>query len=290
MIRLGFLGGIESGHALSYARAAQQGLVPGVTLAAFWAEDADAAGRFAAEHGFSTVVDTPERMLEERLIDAVLVLQRDPNEHRVLAIPFLEAAIPTYVDKPLAATMSDARAIAAAAERNATPLLSCSALRFNAEVRALGSPSHCELRTVVATGYRETVYYGIHAAEAVYTLLGAGVQSHLVMRHGSRDILGLCYPDGRMGLVLLLRDSLPVLSVAAFGTAGHASVVIPDVDDHPMFAATLQAIVEMAHSRQSPVPPAETLELLSVLIGSTFEGPGEAGLTAGVAGVSTESR
>jgi predicted dehydrogenase len=265
MIRLGILGGLESGHARSYARAAGRN----VALSAFWGDDPGAAAQFAREHGITLSVASPQQMLDDRLVDAVLVLQRDPEQHRALAIPFLHAGIPVYVDKPMATTLEDASAMFAAAAVTGTPLLSCSALRFSAEVLALRAPERGELRTVVATGYRDTLYYGIHAVEAVYTLLGPGVTSLHVMRHHSRDIIGLCYPDGRMGLVLLLRDSAPVLSVSAFGATENSRADIPDIEDHPMFGATLQAIVEMATTRRSPVNPAETLELLSALLAAT---------------------
>ena len=265
MIRLGILGGLESGHARSYARAAGRD----VALSAFWADDPGGAARFVREHGIAPAVATPRQMLDERLVDAVLVLQRAPEQHRDLAVPFLRAGIPVYVDKPMATTLDDASAMFAAAAATGTPLLSCSALRFSTEVLALRAPALGEIRTVVATGYRDTLYYGIHAVEAVYTLLGPGVTSLQVVRHHTRDIIGLCYPDGRMGLVLLLRDSAPVLSVSAFGTAGNGRADIPDVEDHPMFGATLQAIVGMATSRRSPVTSAETLELLAVLLRAT---------------------
>lgn len=262
MIRLGILGGLESGHARSYARAAG----PHVALSAFWADDPVAAAQFAREHGIALADAGPRQMLDEQRVDAVLVLQRAPEQHRALAIPFLHAGIPVYVDKPMATTLEDAAAMFAAAAATGTPLLSCSALRFSAEVLALRAPALGELRTVVATGYRDTLYYGIHAVEAVYTLLGPGVTSLQVVRHHTRDVVGLCYPDGRMGLVLLLRDSAPVLSVSAFGTKGNGRADIPDVEDHPMFGATLRAIAEMATSRHPPVQPAETLELLSALL------------------------
>jgi hypothetical protein len=261
MIRLGILGGLESGHARSYARAAGRN----VALSAFWVDDPGAAAQFVQEHGIAMAVASPRQMLDEHLVDVVLVLQRDPEQHRALAIPFLHAGIPVYVDKPMATTLEDASAMFAAAATG-TPLLSCSALRFSAEVLALRAPALGALRTVVATGYRDTLYYGIHAVEAVYTLLGPGVTSLQIMRHHTRDIIGLCYPDGRMGLVLLLRDSAPTLSVSAFGTTGNSRADIPDVEDHPMFGTTLRAIVEMATSRRAPVTPAETLELLAVLL------------------------
>jgi hypothetical protein len=262
MIRLGILGGLESGHARSYARAAGRN----VALSAFWADDPGAAAQFVQEHGIALAVASPRQMLDEHLVDVVLVLQRDPEQHRDLAIPFLHAGIPVYVDKPMATTLEDASAMFAAAAATGTPLLSCSALRFSAEVLALRAPALGALRTVVATGYRDTLYYGIHAVEAVYTLLGPGVTSLQIMRHHTRDIIGLCYPDGRMGLVLLLRDSAPALSVSAFGTTGNSRADIPDVEDHPMFGTTLRAIVEMATTRRAPVRPSETLELLSVLL------------------------
>src|SRR5690242_13046878 len=44
-------------------------------------------------------------------VDALIVTNRDGALHRGHAVPFLDAGLPVWVDKPLAASTADARAI-----------------------------------------------------------------------------------------------------------------------------------------------------------------------------------
>src|SRR5581483_6305167 len=69
-------------------------------------------------------------------IDAVLIESVDGSVHRERALPFLERGIPTYVDKPFACSLDDARAIVETAERKHLPLMSSSSLRYAPEVVA----------------------------------------------------------------------------------------------------------------------------------------------------------
>lgn len=63
-------------------------------------------------------------------IDAVFIADCDGGgtDHLELARPFLERGIPTFVDKPFAATLNDARAIVALATEHEAPLYNSSIL------------------------------------------------------------------------------------------------------------------------------------------------------------------
>ena len=66
----------------------------------------------------------------------------------------------------------------ALAQTHNTPLMSSSALRFAREVlefKAQEKELVGDLRVAVATGPNELVYYGIHAAELFYTVMGPGI-------------------------------------------------------------------------------------------------------------------
>lgn len=90
--------------------------------------------RERAEHfsetfsGRPQVCDTVEEMVEG--LDAVFISDCDGGggDHLALATPFLTKGIPTFVDKPFAATLADARALVALAEQYGTPLYNSSIL------------------------------------------------------------------------------------------------------------------------------------------------------------------
>ena len=94
-------------------------------------------------------------------IDAVLIESVDGSVHRARAMPFLEHGMPTYVDKPFACSLEDARAMADVAMRKHLPLMSSSSLRYAPEVvaaRAKGrrARSSASPRTAPLRRTRET--------------------------------------------------------------------------------------------------------------------------------------
>jgi len=65
-------------------------------------------------------------------VDLVMVANAsaDGSDHRELATPGLNRGVPTFVDRPLAATVEDAKALISLARRKHAPLMSCSHMRL----------------------------------------------------------------------------------------------------------------------------------------------------------------
>jgi predicted dehydrogenase len=78
--------------------------------------------------GRPQVCDSVEEMVEG--IDAVFISDCDGGggDHLKLATPFLTMGLPTFVDKPFASTLKDARAIVKLAEKHGAPLYNSSIL------------------------------------------------------------------------------------------------------------------------------------------------------------------
>src|SRR6478672_8260070 len=80
------------------------------------------------------LVKRPEELIGR--VDAVLIESNEGGVHRARATPFLAAGLPVFIDKPLAATAEDARALVDLAAQHGVPLLSASSLRFTPEIAA----------------------------------------------------------------------------------------------------------------------------------------------------------
>jgi UDP-N-acetylglucosamine 3-dehydrogenase len=79
---------------------------------------------------------TSEELLARHALDAVVVAS--PTEtHFALGRLFLEAGVPTLIEKPLAASVGEARALVALARKGSTPLLVGHVERYNAVVEAV---------------------------------------------------------------------------------------------------------------------------------------------------------
>src|SRR5688572_6905604 len=75
------------------------------------------------------IVDTIPKLLEK--VDVVLLESVDGRPHLEQARPVFEAKKPVFIDKPLAASLADAVAIAELGRRHNVPWFSSSALRFS---------------------------------------------------------------------------------------------------------------------------------------------------------------
>ena len=103
----------------------------GFKLAKAYDRDRKKAERFAA--AFRTKVEVA-RSLDEVTddVDVVMIANAsgDGGDHLRLATPGLKKGLPTFIDRPFARSVKDAKAMIALAKRKRTPLLSCSHVRM----------------------------------------------------------------------------------------------------------------------------------------------------------------
>lgn len=181
-MRLGLVG-IESDHAEDALRMFnREGRYPGIGVAALWGAEADRARARLLAHcyGVAEIVDEPHGLRGK--VDAVIVGARDGRLHLAHALPFLEDGLPVFVDKPLACSLADAEQMLDAAAASGAPILSASALRWQADTDRLkrsGGP----LERVVVTGsfypdspFGGSIFYGVHTVELALELAGAAIE------------------------------------------------------------------------------------------------------------------
>jgi predicted dehydrogenase len=277
MLRIGMVA-VNTPHAPVYARLLWDPDTPGASaepqarITTIWDEDADRAAEYAREHR-TDVVPTPEAMIGA--VDAVMIIEKDQRKHAAQAIPFLRAGVPTFINKPLADDMADALAIAAAARETQTPMFSTSALRFDREVLALKDriAQTGPVRVAVSVGYRELMYYGVHAVEMLVTALGSGVEwVESRTEAGNRDIIHAQYSNGTTAIVLVLRDAVHVFELTTFGERAVDRAVVYDSSRNPMFADETRAFLRMVRTGEVPVKMDDTLEVMRILCAARESG------------------
>lgn len=103
------------------------------------------------------------------LVDAVMVLTVNWDTHVDFATPFLDAGVPTFVDKPVAGRVGDVQRLADVA--GSTPLLGGSSIPYHPSLETLSDDSPGE--TLYAVGYNDPFYYGPHVVHTVRHLVDA---------------------------------------------------------------------------------------------------------------------
>lgn len=121
-------------HGMRYARHLLEPL-PGAKLVAVCRRD-EAQGRaFAADHRLQFYRDYRD-LIADRAVRAVIVVT-PPSLTRPICLEAVRVGKPLLIEKPLAASASDARAMVGAADKACVPLMTAQTLRFDAAMQAL---------------------------------------------------------------------------------------------------------------------------------------------------------
>jgi predicted dehydrogenase len=270
MVRFGLLG-CASGHAVPFARLLNRRydhlrVAGDACAAAVWSADRARAEEVAAQGAVPLVARDIREVVAE--VDAVLVVDDtgDGASHRELALPAIDAGLPTFVDKPMTPTLAGALELFELADSRGVPITSSSALRYAPQLDGLRArlAEIGDIRALTVVGPGEWWFYGVHLAEIAVALLGTGfsdvyrteiggVTTSAVARHDSGTVVTLS----------VVKDARDGFHVAVEGTLGHADAFLADYV--PMYAGQLAGVVDMVRSGRPPVPRAETVEVLAVL-------------------------
>ena len=202
-------------------------------------------------------------------VDAVMLLTNDGRPHLKEIIPVLKAGKPVYVDKPLAASLSDVLAIFKVSKKYNVPMFSCSPLRYVKEAqdiregkvvgKVLGANTYGP--APIQKSHVDLFWDGIHAVESLYTVLG-GTGCKTVSRTSTddADVVVGNWENGRIGVFRGVRKGRSGFGGTAFGDKGIASIGVFNG-----YRPLLVAIVAIFRSGKPPVSDEETIEIYAFM-------------------------
>jgi predicted dehydrogenase len=250
--------------------------VSGFTISRVWDRD-----RQLAEIA-STIFNGKPRVcdsLEECSDDVDLVFIADCNgdgsDHLELATPGLMKDVPTFVDKPFASTLRDARQILRLAQKRRVPVMSLSILRESPHARYFRD----RLQEIEPVGFGcikgpgGTLAGSIHTISLAQHIFGAGVVAVDCMGPSELAYLHLDYggrPDRPSAGVMLNCESGPTYHCALYASAYSARGAIhsDQIGDYEFpwgAAAILRKIRRMVRTGKAQAPQDEMLELLAIV-------------------------
>ena len=199
-------------------------------------------------------------------VDGVLLESVDGRTHLVQARQVFAARRPVFIDKPLAATLEDAREIARLAREAGVSWFSSSSLRYSEIVTVLKSPQNTGVTTwgpgpLEEHHYLDLSWYGIHPVEMLYALMGTGCQEVTRVSSPDADVVVGRWRDGRIGTVRALRPSSGYGAVV-FRPKG---VVQSNEKMATGYGPLLKEIAKFFETRVAPVPNEETLEIFAFM-------------------------
>lgn len=199
-------------------------------------------------------------------VDAVIVARDDWEWHAELAMPFLDAGLPVFVDKPL--SLEDRDLSRFQPFLRSGKLMSCSGLRYAAELDALRTPpAQWEIgapKLVVATVLNEIEKYGIHMIEAVASLQPAWGHAIAVDRlEVPHQAWRIELSDGVPMLLHCLGAAGKTFHLSVFGERGHRHFDLHD--NFSAFRRTLEQFFTMVKTGVPPIDPDETLAIMRLI-------------------------
>lgn len=231
-----------------------------------WTQDKKISQQIAGASKIEHVADNIEDMIG--VVDAILLARDDAENHLNFSLPFIEAGIPVYIDKPIAYTVTDAETIFSKQQYD-WQVFSCSALRFAKEFQ-LSKTDIEELGKIVyaeACVPKNWKKYAIHVIEPLLQMLkittADDIESYKAFR--TAEINKLVFTTNREILVSITSfgKCYSDLSITFKGDRAEKTYVFND--SFFAFKAALNLFVETIRQKKILIPRQDTLTAIKII-------------------------
>jgi predicted dehydrogenase len=202
-----------------------------------------------------------------RKVDVVLLETNDGRLHLEQVLPVFKAGKRVFIDKPIAASLSDAIAIFEASKHYNVPVFSSSSLRYipgAQEIaqgkigKVLGADVYSP--AAIEKTHPDLVWYGIHGVETLFTVMGTGCKSVSRVYRDDTDMVVGVWEGGRIGTFRGTRS----------GKHGYGGIVFGEKKIEVLGAfkgydPLLKKVIEYFNTGEVPVTPEETLEMFAFM-------------------------
>ena len=182
---------------------------PGLKVTHVWGETKEFAKDAMERGGIPNMVEDPNEMLGR--IDALIVDHRHAKYHLDAARTFVEAGIPTFVDKPFCYRVEKGKAFLEMARKHGTSVTSYSSIAHSyatfdmkEQLKDFG-----DIQQVVSYGpveldsqYGGIFFYGIHTVQPLLYLFGNDVERVRVSMNGANSGANLVFANGMMATLV----------------------------------------------------------------------------------------
>jgi predicted dehydrogenase len=218
-------------------------------------------------HGVK-MLDSPQAVAEA--VDLVFIESVDGRAHLDLFRKTAPSGKPTFIDKPFATTVSDAKAMLELAAKHKVALMSCSALRYSQSVIAAmkdsGDIVGCDTYGPMAEipSQPGLLWYGVHQIDMIQRLMGPGCVAARAYRNNACDICIFEWRDGRLAVFRGLRDTKTGFGVTVHRKEGSKMYDIAK-DTKPYYAGMLEAILGSLPQGRTETSPKDLMAVMQMI-------------------------
>lgn len=200
-------------------------------------------------------------------VDVVLLESNDGRVHLEQALPVIKAGKRMFIDKPIAASFADAKAIFEASKKYNVPVFSSSSLRFldgiadinNGKIgKVIGAETYSP--SPLEKTHPDFFWYGIHGVEILFSLMGTGCKSVSRVHTDDTDVVVGVWNDNRIGTFRGVRKGKSDFGATVFGEKA-----VVNLGKFKGYNPLLLQIVRFFDTGIAPVRPEETLEICAFI-------------------------
>ena len=242
--------------------------------------DADRWAPFLVKQGV-TIEDSIDAVLAK--CDAVMVMSADGRGHLKVTEQALKAGMPTYIGRPMAASLEVVIAIFDLSEKYDAPVFSCSQHRYSPGF--IGMRNHPEVGEVIGCNvfggcptvehHPDLFWHAVHSFDTLYTIMGPGAVSVTRARTDDTELITGVWKDGRIGSYRGIRRGKLKYSATVFGDKGVAPAGIYGYaapvngvvakGRYMGYEGVATEIAKFYKTRKLPIEPSETIELFGFM-------------------------
>lgn len=211
------------------------------------------------------IVNSIDELLEK--VDFVLLETNDGRLHLTQAIPVLKAGKRMFIDKPVAASLTDTLTIYEAAKHYNVPVFSSSSLRYITGVKEIAAGSIGKVLgadtyspATLENTHPDLFWYGVHGVEILFTVMGTGCKTVTRSNTANFDKVTGVWNDDRIGTFRGIRTGKSDYGGTIFGEKG-----ISVLGKYSGYNPLLLKIIEFFDSGILPVKPEETIDIFAFM-------------------------
>lgn len=228
-----------------------------------WAQEKEIAKDIAASAKIANVVDDAEDMIGE--IDAILLARDDGENHYEMAMPFIKAGLPVFIDKPFALSVKEAQAMLVA-QLYDNQVFTCSSLRYAEELQLTEADRETigEIKYVEGSIVKKWETYGIHILEPIMAQMQdrGKLISVTPIKQGEIQVVVVKW-ENCMANIRVTGSVPSPLALTFYGAKGNVEKRF--TDSFGCFRASLKQFVEGIHAKEILINRSETMEIVEIL-------------------------
>jgi hypothetical protein len=211
------------------------------------------------------IVNSIEELI--RQVDVVFLETNDGRLHLQQALPVIKAKKTLFIDKPIAASFKDTKAIFDAAAKYQTPVFSSSSLRYitgmsDVKEGKIGKVTGADTFSpaTLEKTHPDLFWYGIHGVETLFAAMGTGCKSVRRINTPDTDLVVGVWNDDRIGTFRGTRSGKGSYGGTVFGERSNITL-----GAFKGYDPLLLEIIKFFETGIPPVAAEETLEIVAFM-------------------------